>query len=173
MGIPSEMSMDHTGKLIMKLCTSCHQELPSTSFSKMKKAKDGLRYECRKCDNARRYEHQKGPGRAAHHRRVIARRAIKRGLPYVGYTAQDIYEREQGICSICNLQVDPQDYHIDHIIPLQVPMDILLFHCVFAHPGDVPWNVTVAHPACNSSKGNRMTSRDLGKYYELRDHYGK
>lgn len=98
---------------------------------------------------------------------------MKLSLPHVAYTAQEIYDREHGKCSICNLQVDPNNYHIDHVIPLQVPGDIMLSFRVFSNPGDVPWNVTIAHPSCNSSKGNKMTSSDARKYYELREMYGE
>lgn len=93
-------------------------------------------------------------------------------LPHVTYTAQEIFDREQGICSICNLQVDPDNYHLDHVVPLSVPGDVMLSFRIYAHPGDVPWNVTIAHPACNTSKGHRMTSTHAAKYYELRKMYG-
>lgn len=38
---------------ITKKCTGCQAELPASEFSKQTNAKDGLKYECKKCDGAR------------------------------------------------------------------------------------------------------------------------
>jgi len=107
-------------------------------------------------------------GRAKYNKamRVInmRRRAIKLSLPHVAYDAQEIYTRDDGVCVLCGHQVDPENYEVEHIVPLQVDAQLLLSYDVGNHPGDVPWNVSIAHPSCNSSKGNRMTQEDRARY---------
>lgn len=47
---------------IQKRCTACSLELPLSEFRKQSKNKDGLKYICKICDDARakkRYEHKK------------------------------------------------------------------------------------------------------------------
>jgi len=65
---------------------------------------------------------------------------------------------------LCGFDVLSDDYHIDHVVPLQVDAKILLSYGITEHPGDVPWNVSVAHPSCNSSKQHRMTQEDAANY---------
>jgi len=65
---------------------------------------------------------------------------------------------------LCGGEVDPQDFHIDHILPLQADSTILAEFGIESNPGDVPHNVSVAHPSCNSSKGNRVTQEHVACY---------
>jgi 5-methylcytosine-specific restriction endonuclease McrA len=52
-----------------------------------------------------------------------------------------VLERDDGVCGICGDDVDPMDFHVDHIVPL-------------ARGGPhIYANVQVAHPACNMRKG--------------------
>lgn len=51
-----------------------------------------------------------------------------------------VLEADDGICGICGTDVDPLDFHVDHIVPIA---------CGGAH---AYWNVQVAHPACNVRK---------------------
>src|SRR5689334_22816019 len=155
MGTPNETNMEASGKLIMKSCRACHQILPLTSFRKDNRCPSGRGSYCGVCNYQVQLRYRASPrGRMLRNMYVRKRRALKLNLPHVAYTAQEIYDREQGSCHICKLQVDATNYHLDHVIPLQVPGDILLTFRVFENPGDVPWNVALAHPACNSSKGN-------------------
>lgn len=103
--------------------------------------------------------------------RVRKRRAVKLTLPHVAYLAQEIYERDNGVCMLCGFDVPSDDYHIEHVVPLQVDATLLLSYGITEHPGDVPWNVSVAHPACNHSKGNRMTQADAANYFLLQHLY--
>jgi len=52
-----------------------------------------------------------------------------------------VLERDDGVCGICGDDVDPLDFHLDHVLPLAMGG----LHAYF--------NVQVAHPFCNRSKG--------------------
>lgn len=55
-----------------------------------------------------------------------------------------LFERDKGICGICHLAVDPNNWAVDHIIPL-------------ARQGEHSYaNTRVAHPKCNSWKQARL-----------------
>lgn len=55
-----------------------------------------------------------------------------------------VLERDDGVCGICGGDVDPFNFHVDHIIPLSLG-------------GEHSYaNVQTAHPLCNQTKGNRM-----------------
>lgn len=52
-----------------------------------------------------------------------------------------VLERDDGCCGICGGDVDPTDFHVDHIIPL-------------SKGGEHSYaNVQAAHPSCNVRKG--------------------
>lgn len=65
--------------------------------------------------------------------------------------AADIWQRDEGICQLCNLPIDPtlvfphrMSKTLDHVIPL-------------IHDGThEPDNVQLAHLACNSGKRDRL-----------------
>lgn len=55
-----------------------------------------------------------------------------------------VFERDGGMCHICLIGVEPNDWHLDHVIPV-------------ARGGlDRYDNVAVSHPFCNLSKGDKM-----------------
>lgn len=56
----------------------------------------------------------------------------------------DIWERDQGVCGICQLPADADNWHLDHVTPLSRGGD---------HTHD---NVQVSHPTCNLRKNNRL-----------------
>lgn len=72
------------------------------------------------------------------------RRARKLAAPVVEriYRAE-VWARDGGKCHICKRQCDPNDWHMEHIVPL-------------SRGGDESYqNVAVSHPACNLRKGVR------------------
>lgn len=153
----------------MKSCRSCHKELHLTLFKKHSRSKDGYDTICKKChgDQTRQWQrnsYSTPEGKQALNKRRRKRRAVKLSLPYVAYSSQDIYERDNGVCVLCGFDVERDVYHIEHIVPLQVDSQLLLSYGITEHPGDTPWNVSVAHPSCNSSKGNRMSQEDAARY---------
>ena len=55
-----------------------------------------------------------------------------------------VLERDDGICGICLDDVDPTNFHVDHIFPISLG-------------GEHSYaNVQAAHPFCNVSKNNRI-----------------
>lgn len=57
---------------------------------------------------------------------------------------QLVIERDGCVCGLCGGDVDPNDVHIDHLVPV-------------SHGGlDLLENLQVAHSKCNLSKGNRV-----------------
>lgn len=55
-----------------------------------------------------------------------------------------IFVLDGGICHLCNLPVDPETFHVDHVIPLAV------------EPIHAAFNCAVAHPTCNVRKWRRL-----------------
>lgn len=72
------------------------------------------------------------------------RRAVKIGVDADDISRQLVFERDEGICGICNEVVDPDDWHLDHIVPL-------------AKGGPhIYENVQVSHPSCNLHKSAKL-----------------
>lgn len=101
--------------------------------------------------------------RAAHPDRIAARRAAdseklneyaarrrarKANAPVVEKVSRaEVWKRDNGICHICKRKADPNDWHLEHIVPL-------------AFGGEHSCrNVAVSHPFCNMSKGVRGTAQ--------------
>lgn len=75
--------------------------------------------------------------------RQQAREARKRGQFVENVHPLAVLERDDGVCGICDSDVDPFDFHVDHVIPLSAG-------------GEHSYaNVQVAHPICNLRKGDR------------------
>lgn len=56
-----------------------------------------------------------------------------------------VLEMDDGVCGICGSDVDPFNFHVDHIIPLALGG----LHTY--------QNTQPAHPNCNRAKGGRMS----------------
>lgn len=85
----------------------------------------------------------------ANNREVINLKAQRRRSRKRGAFVEDVHplvllELGDGVCGICGTDVDPNDFHMDHVIPL-------------ARGGEHSYaNMQVAHPACNSRKRDRL-----------------
>lgn len=77
------------------------------------------------------------------------RRAILRKVKVELVDRKVVFDRDGGICHICKTLVNPNNWHLDHVVPI-------------SKDGQHQYNnVAVAHPECNLKKGNRMPD-DLG-----------
>lgn len=76
--------------------------------------------------------------------RVAIRSAKRRARKNAGIVEEVVplvvLELDDGVCGICHEDVDPTDFHVDHVVPLSAGGD----HCYA--------NVQVAHPDCNLRK---------------------
>lgn len=73
--------------------------------------------------------------------RAARRRARMAASPVVEKIAhKDIWERDKGRCHICGKKADPNDWHLDHIMPIALGGE-------HSHR-----NVAVSHPDCNRRK---------------------
>lgn len=75
--------------------------------------------------------------------RARIRRARKANLPTDNHTRLEVFERDSGICQICDEVLDYNNWHEDHIIPI-----------VLGGP-DTLDNVRATHPSCNLSRPKR------------------
>jgi len=74
------------------------------------------------------------------------RRARKRNSWIEDVDRQVVWQRDKGLCGICTLAVDPDDWDLEHIIPL-------------SGNGEHSYaNTRVSHPICNGWKGTRLDS---------------
>ncbi len=73
----------------------------------------------------------------------VSRRARLKGAFVEHVSPAVAWERDGGICHICQLPADPSDWHLEHVIPL-------------ARGGEHSYaNIAVSHPACNMRKGSK------------------
>jgi 5-methylcytosine-specific restriction endonuclease McrA len=78
------------------------------------------------------------------------RRARKRRGMAEKISRAVVFERDAGICHICGKKVDPNRWHLEHIVPL-------------SKGGEHSYrNVAVSHPECNLSKGTKSGSQLRG-----------
>lgn len=98
--------------------------------------------------NADRSEYNLAWSRANRDKRAeVGRRreARKKGATQIDkFTRQDVWIQGWGVCGICMAPANPDDWHVDHIIPLSRGGQHTLN------------NVQVSHPRCNLSKYNKL-----------------
>ena len=74
------------------------------------------------------------------------RRALQSGATVEPVERSVVLERDEGICGLCGLLAHPDNWHLDHIIPL-------------TRSGEHTYlNTRVSHSDCNSWKHNRLDS---------------
>lgn len=95
-------------------------------------------------------------GREAHRKAGSRRRVRKLGAFVEDVDRQVVFERDEGICHICLVAVDPSNWALDHVIPLQPrdPDDEAGEHSYL--------NCAVSHLACNAWKNNKPLDAWMG-----------
>jgi len=84
-------------------------------------------------------------GRASLLKNSALRRARKRNAIILHpVDRRAILALDGGLCHLCDLPVDPEAFHLDHVIPLS------------AEPIHADFNAAVAHPTCNQRKHARV-----------------
>lgn len=73
---------------------------------------------------------------------------VRRARKHAGFVEvvdpAEVLRRGDGLCGICGKPVDPETFHVDHIVPL-------------ALGGEHSYaNTQAAHPLCNRSKGTKL-----------------
>jgi 5-methylcytosine-specific restriction endonuclease McrA len=69
------------------------------------------------------------------------RRAARKGILSEYVDPLVLLEMDDGVCGICGSDVDPFEFHMDHVVPV-------------SRGGDHSYaNMQVAHPSCNKGKG--------------------
>jgi len=76
--------------------------------------------------------------------RAATRRARKRDAFVEAVSPQNVFDRDKGICQICDEPIGDSTWHVDHVIPL-------------ARGGEHSYaNVQLSHAVCNLQKGVRL-----------------
>jgi 5-methylcytosine-specific restriction endonuclease McrA len=103
---------------------------------------NALRYACTEQGRARQAQRrQTEKWRAKNRADVSRRRARMLGARIIEVVdRRAILQLDAGICHLCDLPVDSQAFHVDHLIPIVV------------EPIEAAFNSAVTHPACNIRK---------------------
>lgn len=155
----------------MRVCRTCNVDQPLAGFAINQLSFEGRKRQCKRCETKKQQErdavadpalrrerrkavYAKDPARYVadtrkwreeHPEAVRAasatRRARKRGAFVEQVYALVVLEDCDGVCGLCGEDVDPLDFEVDHVRGL-------------ADGGaHAYYNVQVAHPYCNGSKG--------------------
>lgn len=154
----------------VKTCTKCEQEKPLSDFYKHSGFPDGYRSRCKGCHVKKSEEWRKANpdkinalNKKYYYQDPLKRskitltwmknnpdkccdnshryRARKKNAFVENVSSLVVLELDDGICGICGKDVDPFDYHVDHVVPL-------------SRGGDHSYaNVQLSHPICNWKKG--------------------
>jgi 5-methylcytosine-specific restriction endonuclease McrA len=75
---------------------------------------------------------------------------------WLAEVVNELYQAQNGLCALCNSQLDPQLMQVDHIIPFTYG------------GGNERTNLQLAHGQCNNEKRANVDAWDLIKYLECR-----
>lgn len=153
---------DRLKSLGLKECSSCAGIFRMSEFPGNGPSVGGIYSMCGHCkrkkqklwgekNRERKYEHHKrwrknNPKTFRDNalRSASRRRARKLDAYIEDVDRNVIYERDNGVCGICNKAVPRDDFHVDHIIPLSRGGE---------HSYD---NCQLSHSSCNRRKGDQI-----------------
>lgn len=126
-------------------CSKCGVTRPTADFYRDSSRALGFDCWCKACRraNVKRWEEspqgkKRGRAYSAERRGQKSKRFVESVDPLV------VYARGRGVCGICGQPTEPDNFHVDHIIPL-------------ARDGEHSYaNAQIAHPICNSRKGTKL-----------------
>jgi 5-methylcytosine-specific restriction endonuclease McrA len=100
----------------------------------------GTRFCSKPCGYASKYKRWASANPDLVRAKDLRRRSRKRGAFVENVSPLVVLEIDDGMCGICGKDVDPLNFHVDHIVPL-------------ARGGEHSCaNTQVAHPTCNQRK---------------------
>jgi 5-methylcytosine-specific restriction endonuclease McrA len=157
--LPQSFSLDRkrvNRGYLAPICKECNKEIwrlrklenPNVTFEYQSAVRENRRETTRKWQKT-----EKGLAwkRAAAHRTRARRLQVRRE----SYDPRDIFERDEGLCRHCGVDLESSRWCIDHLVPLVFDLE------PDYHPGDTPVNVALSCFSCNSVKGNRRADWDL------------
>ena len=137
----------------LKRCARCGTVKVIADFPKDASRLSGLFSYCGSCNAAGMQawvQTHREDWNAGHRRRKAMRRARRSAGFVESVDPLVVLELADGVCGICGEDVDPLDYHVDHVVPL-------------ALGGDHSYaNTAPTHPRCNAQKGARMLAATIG-----------
>lgn len=90
-----------------------------------------------------------------HNMNNARRRALQKNAFIENVHSLVLLEQADGICGICGQDVDPFDFHVDHIVPL-------------SRGGEHSYvNTQVAHPSCNVRKWASMPGGEIANTWNF------
>lgn len=75
---------------------------------------------------------------------LARRRAARARVRHTDVTREEVWRQAGGLCGVCGKPCDPNDWHVDHVLPLSK-----------GGPHELH-NLAPAHPHCNLRKGARV-----------------
>lgn len=112
-----------------KVCTRCGLSKPVSEYYKSKREKDGIKYQCKKCDKKASKLHYK-TNQA--YRERMAQRVRERGLARFDLTTkqyEDMLVEQNGVCAICYKNNGKKSLAVDHDHRTGVVRQLLCMNC--------------------------------------------
>ena len=122
-----------------------HRELTKSWYAKNKEKKAAKQREWWLANSAANNEYiRKWRRESTKYQAIKARRRDTiDAWPVEQFSKQSVYDRDAGICYLCSQPVDPNNWHLDHVVPLSKGGDHAFDNCGTTHPG------------CNVKKGTK------------------
>jgi len=107
-------------QFIIKQCVKCKKDLPTKDFYPLKRSKDGLHRYCKQCCKVNRsleaVRKRDKSSKVSYRQRY---RAHQLGIECDdSITLAQVFNRDLGVCGICNEWVQPKKASMDHKIPV-------------------------------------------------------
>ena len=108
-----------------KICNVCGKNKRVSSYIKSRLTKSGIRGECKECNNSSRGKYKVSKKKERQYK-------LKKLYGITPEQYKDIWDRQEGLCSICKVQLSSlpdKAVHIDHCHVTEKVRGILCGHC--------------------------------------------